>query len=56
MIVTGENAEKYPLLRGEWLLIPAAMPEFVLAPVVPGTKVLEVYIGKPEEKDSYVNE
>lgn len=56
VIVTGENAEKYPLLRGEWLLIPAAMPEFVLAPVVPGTKVLEVYIGKPEEKDSYVNE
>ena len=56
LIVAGEEGGKYPLLRGEWILIPAAMSEFVLAPVVPKSRVMEVYVGKTEEKDSYIKE
>ena len=56
LLTPSEGSERYPLLRGEWVLIPAAMPDFMLAPVVPGTHVMEVYIGRQEEKDDYIKE
>ena len=56
VLTPSEGSERYPLLRGEWVLIPAAMPDFMLAPVVPGTHVMEVYIGRQEEKDDYIKE
>lgn len=56
VIIGAPDGEKYPLHVGGWIMIPAAMQEFVLAPVVPGSRVMEVYIGKTEEKDGYVEE
>ena len=55
-LTPSDSKENYILLRGEWILVPAAMSEFVLAPSVPGTKLMEVYIGKTEEKDDYIKE
>ncbi|HIZ87168.1 MAG TPA: class I mannose-6-phosphate isomerase [Candidatus Coprenecus pullistercoris] len=55
-LTPSDSKENYTLLRGEWILVPAAMSEFVLAPSVPGTKLMEVYIGKTEEKDDYIKE
>ncbi|HIZ85280.1 MAG TPA: class I mannose-6-phosphate isomerase [Candidatus Coprenecus stercoravium] len=55
-LTPSDSKENYTLLRGEWILVPAAMSEFVLAPSVPGTKLMEVYIGKAEEKDDYIKE
>lgn len=53
---SGHAMQPTPLLRGEWVLIPAAMSDFVLSAITAGTRLMEVYIGKPEEKDSYINE
>lgn len=50
------DGEKYPLRVGGWILVPAAMQEFVVAPVVPGSRVMEVYVGKIDEKDGYTEE
>ena len=56
MITPSGTSEPTPLLRGEWVLIPAAMPDFVLSGITPGTRLMEVYVGKVEEKDNYINE
>lgn len=45
----------HTLKKGEWIMVPAAMNDFVISGSVPGTKVLEVYIAPEEEKDSYVD-
>ena len=42
--------------KGEWMLIPAAMKDFVLRPDEKGTSVLEMFTRRPEEKDSYTGE
>ena len=55
-VILSDNSGRYPLRRGEWILIPAAMSDFVLAPVAPGTHVMEVYIGRQDEKDDYIKE
>lgn len=55
-VIPSDNSGRYPLRRGEWSLIPAAMSDFVLAPVAPATHVMEVYIGRQEEKDDYIKE
>lgn len=55
-VILSDNSGRYPLRRGEWILIPAAMSDFMLAPVAPGTHVMEVYIGRQDEKDDYIKE
>ena len=56
VITPSKNQEQYTIRRGEWILVPAAYPDFVLSGTVPDTQVLEVYIKLEEEKDSYVEE
>ena len=40
--------------EGELVLIPAGYSDFILSPVQKGTKLLEVYIVKQEDNDSYI--
>ena len=56
VITPSDSSQPTPLLRGEWVLIPAAMSDFVLSAITAGTRLMEVYIGKIEEKDSYIKE
>ena len=56
VITPSDSSQPTPLLRGEWVLIPAAMSDFVLSAITAGTRLMEVYIGKVEEKDSYIKE
>ena len=42
--------------EGEWVLIPAGYKDFILSPSQNGTKLLEVYIVKQEEEDSYIED
>ncbi len=51
-----EDKEGYTIRKGEWMLVPAAMKEFCLRGDAAGTRVLEMYTRKPEEKDGYVEE
>lgn len=45
---------EYSISKGEWILIPAAYEDFVIAPQEPGSQVLEIYIDQlPDEPDSY---
>lgn len=49
-----QGESTYQIRQGEWILVPAAYPDFILSQTVPGTQVLEVYIRLEEEKDSYL--
>lgn len=42
--------------EGELVLIPAGYSDFILSPLQKGTKLLEVYIVKQEETDSYISD
>ena len=42
--------------EGEWVLIPAGYKDFILSPSQNGTKLLEVYIVKQEDEDSYIED
>ena len=42
--------------EGEWVMIPAGYSDFILSATQKETTLLEVYIVKQEEKDSYVAE
>lgn len=54
---TSSSPQKYDLSKGEWMLIPASLDDFLLSPVQKDTHILEVYIEKPEEeKDNYIND
>lgn len=50
------DGDKCLLTSGEWCLVPAGYKDFILSPAEPNTKVLEIYIVKPLEKDSYIDE
>lgn len=50
------SEEKYNLKKGEWLLVPAGTKDFLLSGAVPDTKVLETYIAKTDEHDSYIED
>lgn len=41
--------------EGETLLVPAEVPDFILAPLKEGTVLLEAYHEPSEEKDEYIN-
>ena len=56
MITPSDTSQPTPLLRGEWVLIPAAMSDFTLSAITAGTRLMEVYVGRTEEKDSYIKE
>lgn len=48
---------EYFISKGEWILVPAAYEDFVLAPCEPSSVVLEVYVDQlPEEPDTYVGD
>lgn len=47
------DGESYSLGRGETILVPAAVDEFTINPVVPSTHVLEVYMPHLSETDGY---
>ncbi len=55
-VVTSEDRLGRPLKRGSWILIPAAMSDFILKPVSQQVRIMEVYVGRMEEKDAYINE
>jgi len=55
-ITPSGSSEKYGIVKGEWILVPAAMPDFKLEASAPETRVLEFFIRKPEEHDSYIDE
>lgn len=42
--------------QGEWVLVPAGYKDFILSPIQKETKLLEVYIVKQEETDSYIDD
>lgn len=52
----GKPGPEYRIQRGEWILIPAAYPDFILSGATPNTQVLEVCIRPEEEKDTYLPE
>ena len=56
VITPSDTSQPTPLLRGEWVLIPAAMSDFTLSAITAGTRLMEVYVGRTEEKDSYIKE
>ncbi|MCQ2173745.1 MAG: hypothetical protein MJY61_01265 [Bacteroidales bacterium] len=43
------------LKQGETVLVPAEVPDFILAPLTEGTVLLEAYRSPSEEKDGYIN-
>jgi hypothetical protein len=48
--------EVYTLEQGEWVLIPAAAPDFYISPVGGEMNILEFYIQPQEETDNYIND
>lgn len=55
--VTGNSEELYSFSKGEWILIPASIPDFYLHSISPDpAQVLEIYVEKQEEKDNYVDD
>ena len=50
----GQDGES--ISQGEWVLIPAGYKDFILSPSQEGTKLLEVYIVKQEDTDSYIDD
>lgn len=52
----GKPGTETRISAGEWILVPAAYPDFLLRGEEPGTRVLEVYIRLEEEKDSYLDD
>lgn len=56
VIVPSGQDETFLLKKGEWILVPAAMKDFMISGAVPGTRVLEIYIAPEEEKDSYIED
>lgn len=55
-IAPSGSDEKYSIRQGEFLLVPAGTQDYILSAKVPDTKVLETYIAKEEEHDSYVED
>lgn len=51
-----EEGEPVTFDKGEWVLVPASYGDFYIAPQREGTKILEIYVEKQEEKDSYTDE
>lgn len=52
----GEKAmDRYPMKKGETVLIPADMPDFFIVPEDMDAELLETMMEKQEEKDSYIN-
>lgn len=43
------------IAQGEWVLIPAGYKDFIISPKTEGTRLLEIYIVKQEDQDSYVD-
>lgn len=52
--IDGLNAA-YTMKAGDVLMIPAEVPDYVLAPLQSGTTLLETYLSKREPLDSYIN-
>ena len=50
------NGQNYELVKGDSVLIPAALEDFILAPDALNTEIVECYLPKTEEHDDYINE
>lgn len=50
-----EGKEEYLLSEGEWIMVPAASPDFYIVPKSGGSEILEFYVEKEEERDSYID-
>jgi len=46
----------YSISKGEWMLIPASMKDFILSGAVEGTRILEMFTRRPAAVDSYTGE
>lgn len=48
------DSPEYTISTNEWCLVPSGYKDFIISPREPNTKVLEIYILKPEETDTYI--